>query len=136
MERYGFAALVVVAMVGATVIGVTATVPPDLPVFALRSRSLYQVEVAGGCFLVFYIPLLAFVLALNGRGFTQLGPRGLKAEQVVNHQQLALKGQEERIESLKDDVGLTAAALRAVYEQLREDVKELRTRLDMLDRKG
>lgn len=100
---YGFAALVFVGFLGATAIALHAQPPAvdDLPSMAFRSELLYRNEVGGIAFLFYYLIVLLFVMALNGRGLTKLGLRGFSDGPVVNREtQGTIKGQEQSIKAL------------------------------------
>lgn len=60
-----------------TAIGVD--LPPDLPGFALQAAPVYRLEVGAATFLGLYLVSMALVLALNNRGFSEIGMRGVKA---------------------------------------------------------
>jgi hypothetical protein len=81
--RWGFAALVGLAAVVGLVTGATVDVPPDVPEIALRAAAVYRLEVGGALFLGFYLVAMAFVLALQNRGFTEFGTGGVRAQSVV-----------------------------------------------------
>jgi hypothetical protein len=99
-KSYGFAALVLVALTVAVYLGANVAVPAPVPDFALRAEEIYRLEVGAAFFVAFYLVAMAFVLALSGRGFAELGSRGLKAADVVDRQahdrqQRSLSGQRE-----------------------------------------
>ncbi len=117
--------MVLTAIVAAGIIALRTKVPFPVPDFALQSESLYRVAVGGGSFFVFYLAVLAFVLAMNGRGFTSIGPRGVKADQVVKVQQGTLKGQEQSIEVLERNLERNRTATAVVNQQNREQQEQI-----------
>jgi len=54
-----------------------------VPDYALQAAAVYRLEVGAACFVVIYLAAIAFFLALDGRGFAELGTRGLKAAQII-----------------------------------------------------
>lgn len=84
IKSYGFAILVVVAAATAAYLAATVAVPEPVPDFALKAREIYRLEVGMAFFVAFYLASMATVLALDGRGFAELGTKGLRAEKVVN----------------------------------------------------
>jgi len=134
-KSYGFATLVLAALACAVWIAANVAVPAPVPDFALRAEEIYRLEVGAAFFVAFYLVAMAFVLALSGRGFAELGTRGLKVEKIVDReansrQQVALARQmqadrkmRERIEELKAAVREFDTRLRA-HEQHLEGVKE------------
>lgn len=83
-NNYGFAFLVVGGGAAAAYLAITVTVPDPVPDFALQAREIYRLEIGMAFFVAFYLATMALVLALDGRGFAELGARGLKAGQVVD----------------------------------------------------
>jgi hypothetical protein len=147
LVNYGFAGLVLLAFAGGIIAAQQTDVPPagELPGLAFGSQVLYRNEVGGVSFVFFYLMALVFVLALNGRGFTEIGPKGVRDGKVVNRETLeTLKGQEQSITTLKRDlVGnievnriLTKQAVeqqRKIAEQ-QQEIAELRQRIDNLEK--
>jgi len=82
LSRWGFAALVCVAVVVSLVIGVTVDIPADIPSVALRAPALYRLEVGGAIFVGLYVVAMAVVLALQNRAFTEIGTGGVKAHDL------------------------------------------------------
>lgn len=83
LRKYGFAIMVLAAICGATYLGVTVNVPKEVPDFALRSSEIYRLEVGAAFFIAFYLVAMTFVLALSGRGFAQIGAKGVATDEVV-----------------------------------------------------
>lgn len=73
-----------------------APTPEPVPDFALQDGAVYRLEVGAASFTILYIAAMAFVLALGGRGFTEIGTQGLRATEVVevvSEEQMTLQGQ-------------------------------------------
>lgn len=94
----------------------SAAVPEPVPDYALQSQEIYRLEIGAAFFVAFYLATMAVVLALNGKGFAEFGPRGLKATTVVSHQSSAsrqkginrhifkkLSSHEQRLERLESE---------------------------------
>ena len=78
---------------------------------------------------------MAFVLALNGRGFAEIGTRGLRAEEVVRtdgEQQVALDGQMEINKNTKENLKRLEFALENVL--LRLEAQERRQNIPKMER--
>lgn len=157
LVNYGFAALVLVALGGGVLAALNVEVPTQddgLPSLAFGSELLYKLEIGGLTFLFGYLVVLAFVLALNGRGFVHIGPKGLKAEEVVNR---AIHNQDHNIAAVARGVkrnravaGVHNAAIKdliqkasssqetetkilAILRLQQEGLEEIRNRLDRLE---
>jgi hypothetical protein len=83
VAQRGFAVLVGIAAIIGLVTGATVHPPADIPAVALQAAMVYRLEVGGALFLGFYLVAMAFVLALQSRGFTEIGTGGVRAESVV-----------------------------------------------------
>jgi hypothetical protein len=95
-QNYGFACLVLAALLSASYQAATVSVPNPVPDFALKAEQVYRLEVGATFFVVFYLAAMALVLALSGRGFAEFGTKGLRAEQIIDRttrQQLTLHRQ-------------------------------------------
>lgn len=79
LRNQGFPILVLVSLIVSGYLAATAHVPDPVPSFALQAAAVYRLEVGGACFAAFYLAAMALVLALDGRGFAELGTRGLRA---------------------------------------------------------
>jgi hypothetical protein len=86
LKSYSFAFLVLVALACASFLAGSAAVPEPVPDYALQAEAIYRLEIGATFFVAFYLAVLAVVLALDGRGFAELGTRGLKATTVVRQQ--------------------------------------------------
>jgi hypothetical protein len=147
--NYGFAGLVFLAFVGGVIIAQQTEVPAtaDLPGLAFGSQSLYRNEVGGISFVFYYLAALVFVLALNGRGFTIIGPKGIRDGKVVNREtQETIRGQERSIAALERDLTGNIEAARQLrlqakdqdeeIAQLRELLAEQQQRIDSLEKRS
>jgi hypothetical protein len=83
-KNYGFAFLLLAGLVGSVCVAATTAVPDPVPDFALQAEAIYRLEIGAAFFAVFYLVTMAMVLALDGRGFAEIGTKGLKAQRVVN----------------------------------------------------
>ncbi len=102
LKSYGFALLVGAAIVAAAYLAIEVSVPSPVPDFALRAKAVYRIEIGAAAFAGFYLVAMAFVLALNGRAFSEIGVNGLKAQEIVNEkQQTVMKGQDRSIKALR-----------------------------------
>jgi hypothetical protein len=78
--RWGFAAMVTVAIAVGVVVAATVAPPVDVPTFALQAGAVYRVEVGAAVFFGLYVATMALALALHNRGFTEIGSGGIKAQ--------------------------------------------------------
>ena len=98
--RWGFAAMVAVAIAVGLAVAVTVAPPADIPSFALRAEPVYRVEVGAAIFFGLYLATMALVLAMHNRGFTELGTGGVRARDLAELEstavdEFALEGIEE-----------------------------------------
>ncbi|HET9592295.1 MAG TPA: hypothetical protein VFP17_05195 [Solirubrobacterales bacterium] len=134
--RHGLAAAVFLVAVGAVVLGLAVPAPEKLPGLAQGSTALWRVEIIGFAFGIFYVVVAAIALAVEGRGFTEVGPSGVKAGDVVQKKhQLGLEEQAEILDAVRRAVLANAALQRAAVQRQGEELKELRDRLDQLEEK-
>jgi hypothetical protein len=82
ISRWGFAAAVAAAVLAGLAVAVTVEMPADIPTVALRAAPVYRLEVGGALFVGLYIATMAFFLALQNRGFTEIGPGGVRAQDL------------------------------------------------------
>jgi hypothetical protein len=111
LARWGFAMMV--AFSGALAIWVAASVevPEALPSYALQASPVYRLEVGAVVFAAGYVASLAFVLALNNRGFSELGAGGVKAhdlesttvDQAVDEHNEILRALTASVRELRDE---------------------------------
>lgn len=91
---------------------------------------MYRLEVGGACFVVIYLAAIAFFLALDGRGFVELGTKGLKAEQIVgeadDEQEMTLAGDLMSIRNTRETLKRFEAALDDVIDDQAAQEKRLR----------
>jgi hypothetical protein len=98
--RWGFAAMVAVAIAAGLVAAATVATPADVPSVALRAVPVYRVEVGAAVFFGLYLAAMALVLAMHNRAFTELGTSGigasgLAAERDAGYEEMALELLEE-----------------------------------------
>jgi hypothetical protein len=98
--RWGFAAMVAVAIAVGFAVAVTVEPPADIPSIALRAMPVYRAEVGAAVFFGLYLATMAFVLAMHNRGFTELGTGGIRAsglatERDAGYEEMALELLEE-----------------------------------------
>jgi len=117
LEKYGFAFLVAMALACASYLAASVAVPHPVPDFALQAKEIYRLEIGAAFFVAFYLATLAVVLALSGKGFAELGTRGLKATTVT--QQEAGRSHQESI-----------SRLQALDQETIEKLKDARSSLD------
>jgi hypothetical protein len=124
-----FPFLVAIAAVAALSAGAFATVPEDVPAWALHSALVYRLEVGGAVFLVLYVMVVSFNLAQHGRGFTKLsaGSVSLEAEQVAAAAGSNVEAIDQTRMAVADVTGALAVALSEV-EGLREEFRGLDAR--------
>lgn len=87
-------------------------------------------EVGAALFVAVYLAAIAFFLALEGRGFAELGARGLKSEQIVrvadDEQDVTLADQMMLIRNTEKNLAETEAALHRTATHLEHQVQRLR----------
>ncbi|MGN6257370.1 MAG: hypothetical protein ACTHN3_06435 [Solirubrobacterales bacterium] len=97
-------------------------IPDPVPDYALQAPAAYRLEVGAACFVVLYLAAMAFFLALDGRGFVELGTRGLKADQVVraadDEQEGTLAEQIKASRDLEKDLEDVRAALQRAADEI------------------
>ena len=81
--RWGFAAMVAVAITAGAVAAATVATPADVPSVALRAVPVYRVEVGAAVFFGLYLAAMALVLAMHNRAFTELGTGGVRAQDLA-----------------------------------------------------
>lgn len=97
--------------------------PDAVPDFALQAAPVYRLEVGAACFVVVYLAAMAFFLALDGRGFAELGPKGLRATEVVQ-----AAGEEMKlIRDMREDLTDLETALDNAIEDLKAEGLRLQT---------
>ncbi len=135
IRDFGFPLLVLVDLVGSAYVASSARIPESVPDFALQAASVYRLEIGAACFVAIYLAAVAFLLALDGRGFVEFGRRGLKAEQIVraadDEQEVTLTRQlelQQEIEQRLEDIG-------AALGSITEDLETQEQRLQFLERR-
>jgi hypothetical protein len=81
--RWGFAAMVAVAIAMGIIAGATVAPPSDVPAVSLRAVAVYRMEVGAAVFLGLYLATMALVLAMHNRGFTEIGSGGIRAQDLA-----------------------------------------------------
>jgi peptidoglycan hydrolase CwlO-like protein len=110
------------SIVAAAVVAVEVSVATPVLRFALQAAVIYRVEIAAAAFLGLYLVAMAFALALNNRGFSEIGMSGLKAQDLAQRgQQRTFTEHEKALESV--DAMVTVA--QSSIEDLEERVGEL-----------
>ena len=124
IRDFGFPFMVLLDLVGAAYLAASARIPTPIPDFALQAAPVYRLEVGAACFVVVYLAAIAFFLALDGRGFAELGTRGLKAAQIIR----AADGDDQATMAEQIEVNRN-------LERELEDVKaDLQSAVDDIDR--
>lgn len=126
MARWGFSLLVGFAALGAVYLAWKVAIPKNLPDFALKAEALYRIEVGAGTFLGLYLVIMAFVLALNNRGFSEIGVNGLKAQDMANRaQQDAIQAHEEAFDHLETMLDVLEDSTEESIGDLKAQIKAL-----------
>jgi hypothetical protein len=136
VRHHGFPLLVIAGLAAAAYLAVRTTVPHPVPAFALQAAAVYRLEVGAACFVVFYLATMALVLALDGRGFAEVGTKGLKAVEIVrqaaDEQQVTLSREVKVAHDMETDLKRTDAALERALEALNRQ----KQRLEQLEEKA
>jgi hypothetical protein len=103
LVRWGFALLVAIAIAIGFVAAATVAPPAGIPGFALKAPVVYRVEVGAAVFFGLYLATLAFALALQNRGFTEIGSGGVRARDLNEVPAEAMEA--ESILDLMEEVG-------------------------------
>lgn len=121
LEHYGFAFLVFVALACASFLAGSAAVPEPVPDYALQAEEVYRLEIGAAFFVAFYLALMAFLLALGGRGFAEFGSSGIRAQTVVDQQ----ARQQRSLSRQRDLDRQTLAKLESLKRGLEQQEKRL-----------
>jgi hypothetical protein len=127
MAQWGFAVLVASGVLAAVYLAWASDVPKPVPDFALKAPAIYRIEVGAGAFLGLYLVTMAFVLALNNRGFSEIGVNGLKAQDMAN------KAQQDAIQSHEDSLEILGGMVDEIEATTEASVRNLQTRLAALE---
>ena len=84
LVRWGFALLVTIAIAIGLVAALTVAPPTDVPSVALQAAVIYRVEVGAAVFVGLYLATMAFALALQNRGFTEIGSGAVRAQDLAS----------------------------------------------------
>jgi hypothetical protein len=133
LRQLGFPLSVLAGLAASAYLASSVRVPDSVPDYALQAAPVYRLEVGVACFGVFYLAAIAFLLALEGRGFVELGARGMKAGRVIqaadDEQDVTLAKQMKLLGDMKEDVTTVKSALREAVL----DLKVQERRLDRLE---
>jgi hypothetical protein len=123
-----FPLLVIVALAVSGYLAASVRVPVPTPDFALQAAAVYRLEVGAACFAAFYLAAMALVLALDGRGFAEVGTKGLRAVEVIratDEQQVSTSEQARLTEDMAKRLERTNAALESAFEALIRQEQQL-----------
>ncbi len=90
--RWGFTAMVAMAVVVGAVAAVTVALPSNLPSVALGATSVYRVEVGAAVFTGLYLGATALFLAMHNRAYTELGTSGIRASALAAEEEAEFEG--------------------------------------------
>lgn len=133
IRHHGFPLLVIVGLAAAACLAANTKVPHPVPSFALQATAVYRLEVGAACFVVFYLAVMALILALDGRGFAEFGTKGLRAVEVTrtaDKQRASLSEQIKHTRTVVNRLKDTETALQNAAKALNEQEK----RLDRLEK--
>lgn len=102
-------------MIASGFLAATVRVPASVPDFALQAAAVYRLEVGAACFAVFYLATMAFTLALDGRGFAEVGTRGLRATKVLR---------------TADEQRVTLAQNMALNRKLKQELEKINIKME------
>jgi hypothetical protein len=129
LRDYGFPLLVFADLAGSVYLAATVQVPASVPDYALQASAVYRLEVAAACFIVVYLAAMALFLALDGRGFAEIGTRGLRASQIIRaadaEQDVTLAEQIEVSQALEERLKTADAKLRDIIQCLDDQEERL-----------
>ena len=80
--RRAFAIAVGLAASAAAYLALSFAAPQQVPDFFLRAEPAYRAEVGAAVLLGQYLVIMAFVLALNNRGFSEIGVNGSRDDEM------------------------------------------------------
>lgn len=135
IRHHGFPLLVIAGLAAAAYLAASTTVPDPVPAFALQATTVYRLEVGAACFAVFYLAAMALVLALDGRGFAEVGTKGWRAVEVVratDEQRVNASDLANLTEDMEKKLEKTDAALASAFEALTGQEQ----RLEQLEERG
>jgi hypothetical protein len=127
VAQWGFAILVALGVLASAYLAWKAPVPAPVPDFALKAPAIYRIEIGAGAFLGLYLVTMAFVLALNNRGFSEIGVNGLKAQDMAN------KAQQDAIQSHEDSLEILSGMVDDIEASTGKSVQNLQARLEALE---
>src|ERR1044072_7567761 len=127
VARWGFAVLVGAVTLAAVYVAWKVHVPPKVPDFALRAAPVYRIEVGAATFLGLYLVTVTFVLALNNRGFSEIGVTGLNAQAMAN------KAQQDAIQSHEKSLEILGAMVDEIEAWTEDSIRASQPRLDAVE---
>ena len=63
-------------------VGFAVTPPATMHAVALSAEAVYRLEGGGALFIGLYVAAMAFALAVQNRGFTEIGSGGVRAQDL------------------------------------------------------
>lgn len=135
IRHHGFPLLVIAGLITSAYLAASVPVPNPVPDFALQAEPVYRLEVGAACFAVFYLATMALVLALDGRGFAEVGTKGLRAVAVTRaseEQQMNASEQAKLVSDMGKELERTNAALENAFEAINRQ----KERLEGLEERG
>jgi hypothetical protein len=134
IAQWGFAILVGLAALVAAYLAWKAALPEQVPDFALKAEAVYRVEIGAATFLGIYLVIMAFALALNNRGFSEIGVNGVKAQDMADRaQQDAIQAHEETLDNLQTMIETLTSSTGESIESLKTRLKTLEEALEKAD---
>lgn len=106
-------------------------IPEPVPTFALQAAEIYRLEVGVAFFAVFYVAAMTLLLALSGRGFAEVGTKGLKAAQIVMKRNATLLQQrqvDEQTRAILTEFGADLEVVQAELEACQHRLEILEAR--------
>lgn len=129
-RNFGFPILAIAALVISGYLAAGVRVPDPVPNFALQAAPVYRLEVGAASFTVLNLAAMALALALDGRGFAELGTRGLRAVEVVrstDEQAVSFSENVKLNHEMEEKLEQTNAALENTVRTMRKQEKRLAT---------
>lgn len=124
VAHWGFAITVGLAALVAAYVAWNVDVPREVPDFALNAAPVYRAEAGAATFLGLYLVAMAFVLALNNRGFSEIGVNGLKAQDVTG------KAQRDLVQEHESQLKMLWILVKTLQESTDRSKKEIFCRPD------
>jgi hypothetical protein len=128
IAQWGFSILVGLAALVGAYVAWRVSVPAQVPDFALKAAPVYRIEIGAAVFLALYLVAMAFVLALNNRGFSEIGVNGLKAQDMAN------KAQQDAIQGHQESLDILEALIDSLENSTEKSIQELEMRLEDMEK--